>query len=175
MLYERQTVYRSHGEYCDSTIGSKVSSFGFIAVTILLISKDARKRKFLGLWNTPTAHLQRSNTPSQWVSRRWHWTIWWWGSIDARALGNAEHLFIAIAPRSTLAQNGSIWKGPIYGLNRTKLRTCAKLNYLNQNCLTKLNSLKKKCFSQSNCVLEFKLCAYAELNLYRTVLTFNCM
>ena len=34
------------------------------------------------------------------------WTqvaIWWWGSSDARALGNVEHPFIAIAPRFTLA------------------------------------------------------------------------
>ena len=35
------------------------------------------------------------------------------------ALGNAEYPFIAIAPRSTLAQSGSTWWGPFYGLNRT--------------------------------------------------------
>ena len=33
-------------------------------------------------------------------------------------------------------------KGPINGLNRTRLCTYAKLNCLNYNCLTKLNSLK---------------------------------
>ena len=33
-------------------------------------------------------------------------------------------------------------KGPIYRLNRTKLHTYAKLNCLNKNCLSKLNSLK---------------------------------
>ena len=38
---------------------------------------------------------------------------------DAGALGNAEHPFIAISRRSTLARNGSTWYGPIYGLNRT--------------------------------------------------------
>ena len=33
-------------------------------------------------------------------------------------------------------------KGPIYGLDRTELHTYVKLNCLNKNCLTKLNSLK---------------------------------
>ena len=45
----------------------------------------------------------------RWVPWIWHWTIWWWGSSDAGALGNAEYLFIAIAPRSTLAWCGSTW------------------------------------------------------------------
>ena len=35
--------------------------------------------------------------------------IWWCGSIDAGALGNAEHPFIAIAIRSTLGRNGGTW------------------------------------------------------------------
>ena len=34
-------------------------------------------------------------------------------------LGNVEYPFIAIATRSTLAQSGSSWFGPIYGSNRT--------------------------------------------------------
>ena len=34
-------------------------------------------------------------------------------------LGSAEHLFIAIAPRSNLARNGNTLLGPIYSLNRT--------------------------------------------------------
>ena len=46
------------------------------------------------------------------------------------ALGNMEYAFIAITPWSTLAQSGSTWEGPIYGSNRTKLHTYAKLNYL---------------------------------------------
>ena len=33
--------------------------------------------------------------------------IWWWGSSNAGALGNAEYPFIVITPRSTLAQGGS--------------------------------------------------------------------
>ena len=41
------------------------------------------------------------------------------GSSNAEALGNMKYPFIAIAPRSTLAQSGSIWLGPIYGSNRT--------------------------------------------------------
>ena len=49
----------------------------------------------------------------------WPWTIWWWGSSSAGALGNVEYPFITIASRSTLARSGSTWYGPIYGLNRT--------------------------------------------------------
>ena len=41
------------------------------------------------------------------VSYIWLFKIWWWSSRNAGALGNAEYLFIAIAPRSTLAQSGS--------------------------------------------------------------------
>ena len=44
--------------------------------------------------------------------------------------GNAEYLFIAIVPRSTLARSGSTWWGPIYGSNRTVLY--AKLNCWNR-------------------------------------------
>ena len=39
----------------------------------------------------------------------WHETIWWWGSSNVGALGNAEYPFIAIAPRSTLARSDSTW------------------------------------------------------------------
>ena len=42
---------------------------------------------------------------------------------------NAEHLFIAIAPLSTLAHSGSTLLGPIHGSNTTKLRSYAKLNF----------------------------------------------
>ena len=44
--------------------------------------------------------------------------------------GNAEYVFIAIDPRSILARSGSIWLGPLYGLNKTKPCTYAKLNCL---------------------------------------------
>ena len=58
-----------------------------------------------------------------------------WGSSSAGALENVEYPFIAIAPRSTLALTGSTWQGPIYGSNRTKPCTHAKLNCLKYNCL----------------------------------------
>ena len=44
------------------------------------------------------------------------------GSSNAGALGNAEHPFTSIAPRSTLGQISSAWEGHIYGQNRTKCR-----------------------------------------------------
>ena len=37
--------------------------------------------------------------------------------------------FIAIATRSTLAQSGSTWYGPINGSYRTKLSAYSKLNH----------------------------------------------
>ena len=49
---------------------------------------------------------------------------------DDELPGNEEYLFIAIAPRSTLAWSGSTWYGPIYGSNRTKLCNHVKLNCL---------------------------------------------
>ena len=52
------------------------------------------------------------------------------GSGNTGALGNAEYPFISTAPRSTLARSGSTYEGPIYGSNRTKLCTYAKLNCL---------------------------------------------
>ena len=57
-----------------------------------------------------SCRMQRGKPPTptreSWI---WHYTISWWSSSDAEALGNAEHPFIAIAPRSILARNGSIW------------------------------------------------------------------
>ena len=53
--------------------------------------------------------LCRGVRPPPRVSWIWHYTIWWWGSSNAGALGNAEYPFIAIAPRSTLARSGSTW------------------------------------------------------------------
>ena len=60
-------------------------------------------------------------TPHQWVSWIWYYTIWWWGSSNAWALGNAQYPFIAITPKSTLAWSGSTWWGPICRSNRSKL------------------------------------------------------
>ena len=44
--------------------------------------------------------------------------IWWWGSSNARALGNAEYTFIAIVSRSIQARSERISLSPIYGSNR---------------------------------------------------------
>ena len=48
-------------------------------------------------------HLCRGVRPPQRVSWIFHLTIRWRDSDNARALGNAEYPFIAIAPRFTLA------------------------------------------------------------------------
>ena len=62
----------------------------------------------LGLQNTPTASLQGGGVRlPQWVFWIWHISIWWWGSSNAGALGNMYYTFIAIFPKSTLAQSGS--------------------------------------------------------------------
>ena len=55
-------------------------------------------------------------------------------TMKAEASWNTEYLFIAIAPRSTLAWSGSTSKDPIYGLNRTIQCTSAKLSCLKLNC-----------------------------------------
>ena len=47
-------------------------------------------------------HLRKRVRPhTKRVSWIWHETIWWWGSSNAGALGNAEYFFIGIAPWST--------------------------------------------------------------------------
>ena len=72
--------------------------------------------------------LSRGIRPPQLESWVWQWTIWWWCSSSAGALDNAEYLFIAI--KVTLVRSEYTWLRPIYGSNRTKLCTYAKLNYL---------------------------------------------
>ena len=54
----------------------------------------------------------------------------WWNFSNAEALGMVLYNFIALTPRSILAQYGSAWSGPIHGSNRTKLCIYVKLNYL---------------------------------------------
>ena len=54
-------------------------------------------------------HLCRGVRLLQQMSWIWHKTIWWWGSSNAGALGNAEYPFIVIAFMSTLAWSGSTW------------------------------------------------------------------
>ena len=53
------------------------------------------------------------------VSCIWYETILWWSFCNPGALESAEYPFIDIAPRSTVTQSGSTWKGPINGSNRT--------------------------------------------------------
>ena len=62
---------------------------------------------------------ERQAPPPQWVFGIWHSTSRWWGFCNAKALGNTEYLFIVIAPRSTLTQNGCIWLCPTEDSNRT--------------------------------------------------------
>ena len=59
----------------------------------------------LGPSSTLAASLLRGKTPLTSVLD----TMWWWGFSNNGALGNGEHLFIAITPTFTLAQSGSIW------------------------------------------------------------------
>ena len=62
---------------------------------------------------------------------------WWWSFEEC------GYPFIAIAPRSTLAQRGSTWLGPIYGLNRIngicELKWIVWLNWIawNRNVVDK--------------------------------------
>ena len=105
-------------EWIESIVCFGLSTF------LLILSLHIR----LEQQNTPTASLQRVRPPANECPR--YAILWWWGSSTAGALENAEYPVIAIAPRSTLARSGSTWKGPIYGSNRTKLCTYAKLNCL---------------------------------------------
>ena len=74
--------------------------------------------------------LLKCKSPPQWVPKIWHKTIWSWCPSNAGALGNAEYLFIAVAPWYTLSRSSSTLQDPIYGSNRTKLYTYAKLDCL---------------------------------------------
>ena len=75
--------------------------------------KKKKKKKLLcrlGLYNTPTASLLWGKNPPS-SERPGYNTqqIWWWGSSNAGTFLDAKYPFIAIAPRSTLAQRGSTW------------------------------------------------------------------
>ena len=83
---------------------------------------------FLSIFEQPPLFVP-TNCPVGWGCRRVRPPNEWPGydtkqsdgevPVMFEALGNAEHPFIVIAPRSTLARRGSTWKCPIYGLNRT--------------------------------------------------------
>ena len=109
----------------------------------------------------------------QCVSWIWHETIWWYGSNNAGALGNAEYSFIAIDPWSTLARSGSTWKVRMYGPNI--LKQCIRLFW---NCVFMLNWTVWN-FKEIYCVLmlnwmfwnwtvfTLKLCTYSKLNWFK--------
>ena len=119
-LYHDMTFYTDFCIHCQIKVGFK---FTHLPLSSLLFSASRK------LFNCPVGlgcrihrlHLSRgvSPPPHQWVSLIWHKTIWWWGSSNAAALGNAKYPFIAIASSSNVARRGSTWKGLIYGLNRT--------------------------------------------------------
>ena len=87
-------------------------------------------------WPSRLVHLCRGVRLHSRVSWIWHLRIWWFSFRNAKALGNVEFPFIDIAPRFTLTRSGSTLFGPIYGSNRTKLCTYAKLNFLKLTVFT---------------------------------------
>ena len=86
-------------------------------------AKDVGKPSRLGLENTPTASLKRGKAnPTHPTS------IWLWG-FSLGVLGNVDHLFTAITPRSTLTRSNSTWEHPIYVSNRNVWHlNCAQAN-----------------------------------------------
>ena len=85
-------------------------SFNFwqISPQILLPTKSCLCRVGWGC-RIHRLHLRRRLKLPQRVSYIWHWTIWRRYSSNTGAMGNAEYLFIAIAPMFTLARNNSTW------------------------------------------------------------------
>ena len=84
--------------------------------------------------------------------------IWWWGSSNAGALGNAEYLFIAITPRNTLGWSGSTRKGSSLdqiGLNQV----FESWQFLHLNCVFMLNWIARK-----RTVFTSNLSTYGKLN-----------
>ena len=81
------------------------------------------------LYNTPTASLQRSKSPSMRVLDMTLNYLMVETPVILKLWGT-EYPFIAIAPRSTLARDGSTCSGPIYGSEITKLCTYTRLNCL---------------------------------------------
>ena len=69
----------------------------------------SRSTMTLDVYLLSSLHLCRGVGLLQRMCGIGHKTIWWWVSSDAEALGNAQHPLASIAPRSTLAQNGSSW------------------------------------------------------------------
>ena len=88
----------------------------------------------LGLEIISTTSLQRGKTPPQWVSSIWHSIIWWWGSSNAGALGNAEHPFISITPGPISFLGVLLWHLWLSHPPRARVNTCTQCVYLTNPC-----------------------------------------
>ena len=67
------------------------------------------------------------------VSWIWYYTMRWWGSSNAGALGNAEYPFITIALWSTLSRNGSTCR--VLSMGQIELDCLLMLNWILWNQL----------------------------------------
>ena len=79
------------------------------SVTYFAIGEVAILHPFFFLFVQASGAVEYTDWPSAEGIRPPSWVSWGWGSSDAGDLENAEHPFIAIAPRFPLAQNGSTW------------------------------------------------------------------
>ena len=112
--------------YFSILLKSKSDSFFFWIIIFLwrvidLIGFKSEISKSFFIWNKYKCcsvgwgcrihrlHFCRGVRPRQWVSCIWHQTIWWWGSSNVWALGNAERPFITIALKFILARRGNTW------------------------------------------------------------------
>ena len=75
----------------------------YIYIYIYIRIKHGVLRTRIGLYNTPTASLQKGKPPTN-----NEYPIYDTKQYDGD-LKNAEYPFIAIAPSSTLARSGSFW------------------------------------------------------------------
>ena len=102
-----------HDRYSISLkLGTKNDGWAiFISLTMVVIYKNYHLMHCpVGCgWRIHRLHLGTGVKPHQRVSWIWHQTIWWWVFSNSGVLGDAEYPFIAITPRSTLAQSGSTW------------------------------------------------------------------
>ena len=98
----KYAFFESDSEICDSI---------YIYIYIYKSKVGDRSRRWPVSWGCKIhrLHLCRWIRLPERVSWIWHETIWCWGSSNAGALRNAGYLFIAIAPRFTLALRGSTW------------------------------------------------------------------
>ena len=89
----------------------------------------------------------------------WHWTIWWWGSSHAGALGNAVYPLLPSLP-------GPLWSG-VVAPDRI-----LSMSLIELNCVFMLNWIvwNWTAFWAWNCILMLNWIVWN-----RTVLSFNCV